>query len=219
MLRSIFCSTLTAGGFESAAMSTEAALKNFEKKGFKTLHFRTKDEFSAYLRREFSGTTVGFGGSVTLQQLGAYETLSENNKVAWHWKTDNPAAAIREAAEAKVYFLSANALTETGEIVNIDGKGNRVSASIFAPDREKVVFVCGTNKFAENLEKAVWRAKNIAAPMNSRRLNLKTPCAAKADKCYSCQSPQRICRVTSITTNPPSGCETYIAIVEGNWGY
>jgi len=91
-----------------------------------------------------------------------------------------------------VYLTSANAIAETGEIVNIDGSGNRVAATLY--NHERVVFVAGINKLAEDYASAVFRARNIAAPLNTRRLGLKTPCAVgKEIKCYNCSSKDRIC--------------------------
>lgn len=198
-------------------MNLENTLKNFEKNGFKTRHFSTPNELQEFLKSEIRGMSVGMGGSVSLSQLGVYETLKDSNQVYWH-AIDKSPETFEKASLAQVYILSANALTENGEIVNIDGRGNRVSGAIFGANRQKVLYICGTNKIKENLEKAMWRAKNIAAPKNAQRLGLKTPCAIKADKCYNCMSPQRICRATTII-NRPTSAETTIIIVDGDWGY
>lgn len=198
-------------------MDIDNALKNFERSGFKTFRFDSAEKLQEYLRKEIIGTTVGMGGSVSLTELKVYETLKENNTVYWH-AIDRSAENFENAALAKVYILGVNAISETGEIVNIDGRGNRISGAIYGPRREKVIYICGTNKFEENLEKAIWRAKNIAAPLNAKRLGLSTPCAIHADKCYDCNSPQRICRSMSITTHPTSA-ESIIAVVNGKWGF
>ena len=138
-----------------------------------------------------SGKSVGIGGSVTIEQMGLYDRLAQNNTVYWHWKT-NDLATRTAAANAEVYLSSANAIAETGEIVNIDGAGNRVAATLF--NHERVVFVAGVNKITRDLESAVFRARNVAAPLNTRRLGLKTPCAVgKEVKCYDCTSKDRIC--------------------------
>lgn len=198
-------------------MSIENALKNFEKNGFKTRRFATPEELREFLKAEVNNTSVGMGGSVSLVELQIYDTLKDTNKIYWH-SIDKSPEIFEKAALAEVYILSANALSESGAIVNIDGRGNRVSSAIFGANRKKVIYICGVNKFEPDLEKALWRAKNISAPMNARRLNLKTPCAIKADKCYNCNSPQRICRTTTITTHPTSA-ETLLLIVDGDWGY
>ncbi len=198
-------------------MEIDKILSIFAKRGFKTLHFSSKEELQAYLKSEIKGKTVGMGGSVTLTELGVYETLKESNTMAWH-AIDRSNATFESATLGEIYILSANAISATGEIVNIDGRGNRVASSIYGPNREKVMYICGTNKIEPTLEKALWRAKNIAAPRNARRLGLKTPCAIRADKCYNCESPQRICRATTIITHPTSA-ENTIIIVDGEWGY
>ena len=109
----------------------------------------------------------------------------------WHWVT-NDTATRTAAAGAEVYLTSANAIAETGEIVNIDGSGNRVAATLY--HHERVVYVAGVNKIAPDLESAVFRARNVAAPLNTRRLGLKTPCAVgKEMRCYNCSSADRIC--------------------------
>ena len=125
----------------------------------------------------------------------------------------------QNAAAAEYYVSSANALGAGGEIVNIDGRGNRVASTFFGPNRKAVFIVCGENKLAENLEKARWRAKNIAAPLNAKRLGRKTPCAAKGDKCYNCASPERICCATTIMTNPTFCSPCYVIIISGSYGY
>ena len=171
-------------------MNIQRTIDSLTREGFAARYFDTAKEAADYLCESISGKTVGFGGSVTLEQMGLYEKLAENNTVYWHWKTNN--METRTAAGAEVYLSSANAIAETGEIVNIDGSGNRVAATLY--NHERVVFVVGVNKIAEDYERAVFRARNVAAPLNTRRLGLKTPCAVgKEIKCYNCASKDRIC--------------------------
>lgn len=159
--------------------------------GFEVRYFETAREAADYLSGSIYDKTVGIGGSVTIQQMGLYERLTEHNTVYWHWVT-NDTATRTAAAGAQVYLTSANAIAETGEIVNIDGSGNRVAATLY--NHERVVYVAGVNKIAPDLESAVFRARNIAAPLNTRRLGLKTPCAVgKEMRCYNCSSADRIC--------------------------
>ena len=119
--------------------------------------------------------------------------------------------------QADVYLTSANALAETGEIVNIDGAGNRVAASLFG--HEKVYFVIGRNKLAPTYDEALWRARNIAGPKNAQRLGAKTPCAAKGERCYDCKSPGRICRGLVVLWGPMIGMETEILLVDEDLGF
>ena len=91
--------------------------KSFEDHRFLTSYFETKEEAASYLKDKIRGERVGFGGSMTCQEMGLYEVLKENNQVVWHWE----GGALRDAVLTDVYITSANALAETGEIVNIDG--------------------------------------------------------------------------------------------------
>ena len=172
-------------------MNVQRTMDSLNYKGFEVRYFETAQEAAEYLRGSIWGKTVGIGGSVTIQQMGLYERLTEHNTVYWHW-VKNDMETRTAAAGAEVYLTSANAIAETGEIVNIDGSGNRVAATLY--NHERVVYVVGVNKIAPDLESAVFRARNIAAPLNTRRLGLKTPCAVgKEMRCYNCSSADRIC--------------------------
>ena len=172
-------------------MNVQRTMDSLNYKGFEVRYFETVQEAAEYLRGSIWGKTVGIGGSVTIQQMGLYEQLTEHNTVYWHW-VKNDMETRTAAAGAEVYLTSANAIAETGEIVNIDGSGNRVAATLY--NHERVVYVVGVNKIAPDLESAVFRARNIAAPLNTRRLGLKTPCAVgKEMRCYNCSSADRIC--------------------------
>ena len=193
----------------------EMVKKNLESRGFTVRTFPTGAEAADYLNREIDGVKVGFGGSMTLEALGLYDRLGTHNQVVWHWKQE-PGAARVEAMAADVYLTSANGLAETGEIVNIDGTGNRVASTLFG--HKKVYFVIGRNKLAPTYDEALWRARNIASPRNAQRLGRKTPCAAKADRCYDCKSPERICRGLTVLWGPMSGMETEILLVDEDLG-
>lgn len=184
-------------------MNLEKATAALTKNGFAVRCFETAAEAAAALDAELDGKTIGFGGSVTLQQLGLFERLSAHNTVYWHWK--QPVGEARAASmTAQVYLSSANAVAETGEIVNIDGSGNRVSATIYG--HERVIFVAGVNKLAPDLPAAIDRTRNIAAPMNARRLGCKTPCAlSEPMRCHDCAGADRICRALSILSRRPLG--------------
>ena len=198
-------------------MNYQVLKKNFEDHRFKTSYFETKEEAAAYLKEQIQGVTVGFGGAITSEEMGLYELLGENNTVYWHWKESNPDTR-KNAQNADVYILSANGVAETGELVNIDGTGNRVAASIFGP--KKVYYVVGKNKIAPDLLSAMRRAKDIAAAKNAVRLNRKTPCVANGgDRCYNCNSPERICGVTVIVERPSGGMEVEILFVNEELGY
>ena len=173
-----------------------------EGRGFTVKTFATGAEAADYLNGQIDGKTVGFGGSVTLESLGLYDSLGAHNQIFWHWKQE-PDTARAQAAQAEIYLTSVNGLAETGELINIDGAGNRVASSLFG--HKKVYFVVGRNKLAPDYDQALWRARNIAAPKNAQRLKRKTPCAEKGDRCYNCSSPERICRALTVLWKKPNG--------------
>lgn len=189
--------------------------KNLEDRGYAVRVFATGAEAAAYLDGAIDGKSVGFGGSATLDQLGLYDALGRHNTVIWHWKQE-AGPARREAMTTDVYLTSANALAETGEILNIDGTGNRVAATLFG--HEKVYFVIGRNKLAPTCDKALWRARNVAAPQRAKQLGKKTPCAVKADRCYDCKSPERVCRGFVTLWGPMMGMEAEVLLVDEDLG-
>ncbi len=194
-----------------------AVKKNLEARGFRVSVFETAEKAAAYLDNAVDGVSVGFGGSMTLENMGLYEKLSAHNDVFWHWKAEDKPAALKEAAEAEMYLTSANGLAETGEIINIDGTGNRVASMLYG--HKKVWFIVGRNKLAPTYEEALWRARNIASPKNAQRLGKKTPCAVKGDRCYDCKSPDRICRGLAVLWSPMNGIETEVVLIDQDLGY
>ena len=188
--------------------------KNLEARGFSVRTFATAAEAAAYLNETIDGKTVGFGGSVTLQDMGLYELLGSHNEVHWHWV--NGQEERKTAMGTQVYLSSANGLAETGEIINIDGSGNRVASTLYG--HEKVYLVIGRNKLAPTYDEALWRARNIASPKNAQRLGRKTPCAVKGDRCYDCKSPDRICRGLVVLWGAMMGMETEVILVDEDLG-
>ena len=197
-------------------MKLETVKKNLEDRGYTVRLFPTGAEAADYLEDTVAGKTVGFGGSVTLDALGLYERLGKRCKTIWHWKWEDASAARREAQTADIYLTSVNALAETGELVNIDGAGNRVASTLFG--HEKVYFVIGRNKLAPTVDAAVWRARNIASPRNAQRLGRKTPCAVKGDRCYDCRRPERICRGLVTLWGPMLGMEAEVLLIDEDLG-
>ena len=199
-------------------MITEKLVESLQKKGYIPHVFENKDEAKAYLLSEIHDTTVGIGGSMTVQEMGLYESLCENNRVYLHWK-EKGQETVRAAAFSDVYILSANGVAETGEIVNIDGTGNRVAASVIGHNR--VYMIIGENKIVPTREEAYDRARNIAAPLNARRLSRKTPCATGDEvRCFDCSSPERICNACMIFERKPNGIPEYhIVLVKEKLGY
>ena len=197
-------------------MKFDTVKQNLEARGYTVRVFPTGKEAADYLDAAIDGKSVGFGGSVTLDALGLYERLGTHNRTVWHWKWEDKDAARREALTTEVYLTSANALAETGELINIDGSGNRVAATLFG--HEKVIFVVGRNKLAPTVDAALWRARNIASPQNAKRLGKKTPCALKGDRCYDCRSPERICRGLVTHWGPMIGMEAEVLLIDEDLG-
>lgn len=194
--------------------------KNLENRGFTVSCFKTSVEAVEYMNSQIDGKTVGLGGSMTLDAIGIYEKLSSHNEVFWHQRTPEGKTPneIKAAANgADIYLSSINGLAETGEIVNIDGNCNRIAAILYG--HEKVYLVAGQNKLAKDYDAALWRARNIAAPLNTKRLGRKTPCAVRADKCYDCRSPERICSALSVLWTKPTACDYEIILIEENLGF
>lgn len=172
-------------------INIEETIKNLDKRGFTAKYFTESKGAVEYLKSQLSNETIGFGGSTTLKTLDLFNVLNENNTVYWHWEQD-VAEAKKNSESADIYITSANAIAQTGEIINIDGFGNRIASTIYG--KKKVYFVVGRNKIAETYDDAIFRERNIAAPLNARRLDAKTPCAKGELKCHDCNSPGRICK-------------------------
>lgn len=194
--------------------------KNLRDRGYIVTTFETASEAVEYLNKEIDNQTVGFGGSMTLEKMGLYERLDSHNQVFWHHRIPEgkTSTEVRLAANgARVYISSVNGLAETGEIINIDCNCNRV-ASIFY-GHEKVYLIIGQNKLEKDYESALYRARNIASPLNAKRLGVKTPCAVKGDKCYDCKSPERICRGLSVLWEAPMTGEFEVILIQEELGY
>ena len=192
--------------------------ENLEAKGFRVSTFETAQAAADYLNGAIDGVSVGFGGSVTLDQMGLYDRLAAHNNVIWHWKTEDKLAARYQAITTDMYITSVNGLAETGELINIDGIGNRVAATLYG--HKRLYYVVGINKLEPDLEKALWRARNIAAPLNAKRLDRKTPCAVKGDRCYNCSSPDKVCRAFSVLAAKSDGIgQTELVLIGARLGY
>lgn len=184
------------------------------RRGFAVSSFATAGEAADYLDKTLDGRSIGIGGSVTIRDMGLAQRLGTHNQVLWHWLD----GTLPDAAAASVYLTSCNALAETGEILNIDGTGNRVASTLFG--HEEVYFLVGCNKLCPDYDAALWRARNVAAPKNAMRLKKKTPCALRGDRCYDCSSPQRICRALNVLWAPPGGVgRTEVVLIDEPLGF
>lgn len=179
----------------------DSMMKKMEKRGFEAYY--CPDSASAVktaLSLMEEGSTVTWGGSMTIEECGLIQALNpEKYQIIDRSKVTDPEgkkACYRQAFSADYYLMSANAITKDGELVNIDGTGNRVAALAYGPDH--VIIMVGMNKVEPNLQAAIDRVHNIAAPINAIRLNMNTPCS-KTGSCADCLSPDCICGQTIIT--------------------
>lgn len=201
-------------------MNIEKTIKSLQRNGYKVFFFETKEEAADYLDKTIENKTIGFGGSRTLLDMNLKNILGRKNKVM---DPDHPdlnetfRSTALKAMDADIFFLSANGLSENGEIVNIDATGNRLAGSLFG--HKKVVYVIRVNKIEENLEKTIWRVRNVASPKNAMRFKLRTPCAIKGDKCYDCQSPDRICNSLLIHLKASDAYEAEVILINENLGF
>ena len=178
-----------------------------KRRGFEVMLAKTREDAAGRVMAEAeSAHSVGWGGSESVKALGVRERLEAAGK------------EIRDhALEMDLFLLSANAITRDGRIVNIDGRGNRVAASISGPSR--VVYVVGCNKLVDGgLDDAIARIKREACPPNCRRLGKRTPCA-ETGVCADCDSPDRICKVTAVFDRRPTATPTLVILVDEPLGY
>lgn len=177
------------------ALLGERIIKGLESRNMEGYYVNTKEEALAKaLELIPEGSKVTWGGSVTIEEIGLKKTMCEGNYIEFNRdaaKNPEEKRAMELAAYDCDFFLtSANAITEDGVIVNIDGLANRVSAISFGP--RNVLMIVGMNKVAKDVENAVSRAQNEAAPINAQRFNPDTPCM-KTGTCFDCKVPDTIC--------------------------
>ncbi len=166
------------------------------------------------------GMKIGFGGSLTLRELRIIERLEKENVVLLdHWR---PGLSRDEIVNTRflqltsdLFLSSANAITEKGDIVNIDGNGNRTNSITYGP--KKVIIIAGSNKIVPDINSALERVKNVAAPMNAKRLNLPLPCA-ESGRCHDCRSEARICRIISIIQRKPNSTDISVYLINEELG-
>ena len=197
-------------------------IEKLEAHEFKAIYARNKEEAATEIWKYIGPETrVGVGGSITIRELGILEALkSKGNVVYDHWvpglSKDQSLHIRRSQLTCDVFLCSVNAISMTGELVNIDGAGNRVSSTVFGP--EKVILVVGYQKIANTLEEALKRARDVAASMNAKRLKADVPCV-KLGKCVDCNSPDRVCRVVVIHERRPFNTDMLIILVGEELGY
>ena len=191
-------------------MDVEKTIRNMQLRRFQVRRFATGAEAAAYLAEAVRGKTVGIGGCKTVDQIGLWDML-EDGKAFWHWKQGAGEEIYAAAASADVYITGANAISEDGEILNIDGRGNRLASQLYG--HEKVYVVSSVKKICPDFDSALYRARNTAATENCRRFPAQTPCKQDG-KCHDCHSPQRICNALVVLWAPMMGMETEIVLID-----
>ena len=195
-------------------MNLDKTVKNLKLRRFQVSCFPTAQEAVDYLAAQIQNTSVGIGGSKTVDQIGLYDRLCENNEVFWHWKNSAPDTRMKANA-AEIYISSANAISEDGEVLNIDGMGNRLAGQIWG--HKKVYIIAGTNKICPDFDSALYRARNTAAVENCKRFQNNQPCQIDG-KCHDCRSESRVCRALLVLWGPMMGMETEIVLIDQELG-
>lgn len=161
---------------------------------------------------------VGIGGSMTIAGMGLAKILYDRGNTVYSAGFTNlpPDEIYKKAQTTEFYLSSTNAICTSGELVNIDGRGNRLSSFIYG--HPNVIVIAGINKITDSIDDAIHRVRNVATPKNCVRLNKKTPCAVTGT-CHKCYPPETICRSTVITHFPPNNTQFHIILVEEELGY
>ena len=197
-------------------------IKNFAKRNMEAFYCDTKEEAVA-LALEFmkDGGTVGMGGTKTVKEIGLIDIIKETPSL--HFidreiaKTPEEKRAIYlESFTANYYLMSSNAITIDGELINIDGNGNRVACLIYGP--EQVIVIAGMNKVVDDVESGIQRIGTHAAPPNAARLGLRTPCASLGH-CDDCHSPDCMCSQIVITRHSKYSGRIKVILVGEELGF
>ena len=202
-------------------ITAQSIIKNLKKRNMQGFYCKTKeDALKKVLELIPEQSSIGYGGSVTLEQTGILNALKNGNyKVIEREKYNTPELQRElsgKIAMSDFFLMSTNAMSMDGELVNIDGRGNRVCYLIYGP--QNVIVVAGWNKIETDLEGAIKRARNVAAPPNCIRLNKNTPCI-KNGHCNDCFSPDCICSQFVVTRRSSVPDRIKVILVGENLGY
>ena len=204
--------------FKRNALLAQKVIKGLESRNMTGYYAEDREAAKALaLSLIPEGSSVTMGGAMSAHEIGLVEALKAGNydfidRDAYEDKR----AAMLAAYDADVFLSSANAITEDGQLVNIDGNANRVSAIAQGP--KKVVFIVGMNKVCDDLDGAMKRARNVAAPINAQRFGLSTPCA-KTGACMDCKSPDTICCQFLITRYSKHTDRIHVILVNDSLGF
>ena len=204
--------------FKRNELLAQKVIKGLESRNMSGYYAKDKAEaLSKALDMISEGSSVTMGGAVSAHEIGLVDALKKGNyDFIDRDNYEDKRAAMLAAYDADFFLSSANAMTDDGIIVNIDGNSNRVSAIAQGP--KKVIFIVGMNKVCSDLDSAMKRARNVAAPINAQRFGLNTPCA-KTGACMDCKSPDTICCQFLITRFSRHADRIHVILVNDNLGY
>ena len=204
---------------ETIGLKTVEALK---KNGFLAVYFKSGEKASEFIISNVKkGDKVGFGGSMTVKELGIQEKVKAMGAIVLDHgdstlSPEEKMETMRGELLSDVFICSSNAVTLNGELVNIDGVGNRISAMSFGP--KKVLVVIGVNKICKDEMSAFERLELIASPMNNKRLNMPNPCT-KTGVCIDCHTNSRICRIYSVIKRKPVLTDITVVVIGEDFGF
>ncbi|MBP5669397.1 MAG: lactate utilization protein [Lachnospiraceae bacterium] len=196
----------------------QKVIKGLESRNMSGYYAATKEEaLQKALELIPKGSSITMGGCMSANEIGLVDAVKTTEyRFIDRYAAADRAAAERESYSADVYLASANAMTEDGVLVNIDGNANRVSAIAYGP--KKVIFIVGMNKVCDDVDGAMKRARNVAAPINAQRFGLATPCA-KTGSCMNCKSPDTICCQFLITRYSKHPGRIHVILVNDSLGF
>ncbi len=196
----------------------QKVIKGLESRNMSGYYAASKEEaLKKALELIPEGSSITMGGAMSVHEIGLTEVLKNGDydfidRDAYEDKRE----AMLKAYDADVFLASANAMTDDGVLINIDGNSNRVSAIAQGP--KKVIFIVGMNKICSDPDAAMKRARNVAAPINAQRFGLDTPCS-KTGSCFNCKSPDTICCQILITRYSRHKDRIHVIVVNDNLGF
>ena len=204
------------------ALLGDKLIKNLQRRNMEAFYCPTAQDAVAKVQELIAdGSSVTWGGSMTVRDLGIPQALKDRGTLNVFDRdvVEDPEEKQQmylRAFTADVYLSSANAISEDGVIVNIDGNGNRVAAITWGP--KKVIFIIGLNKVAQTVEAAIARARSVASPINAQRFDIKTPCHVDG-VCHNCNSPESICSYIHLLRNSRTPGRHVVVLVGETLGY
>mgnify|MGYP000869651753 FL=1 len=195
----------------------KAVIKGLDSRNMTGYYAESKEEaLKKALELIPEGSTIAMGGCMSAHEIGLVQALQEGNYQYLDRSKMEPREGLLAAYDSDVFLSSANAMTSDGILVNIDGNSNRVSCIAQGP--KKVIFIVGMNKVCDDLDSAMKRARNVAAPINAQRFEVKTPCK-ETGKCFDCKSPDTICCQFLITRYSRHTGRIHVILVNDNLGF